>query len=240
MVGFILAYVKGFRGYIDAIAVHPKWRGRGVGSRLLVETESRLASLGASTIYLSVKSSNVSALNFYLKNGYSITGVVLLLEAEVREIQAEVEGEVKVRILKRGVECPRAMPVTWWNSITGEADMQVYPRVEWERVITVYEDGRFRGIISLEPETRVALDYLAVSYHEPAKSLRVVLHALKSVLEEWGVERLVVPLDASKHSLLKILVDSGFRVIDVEYKLTKNLNRAIRQVLHNSWYTGKP
>ena len=197
-----------------------------MGSRLLVEAESRLASLGASTIYLSVKSSNVSALNFYLRNGYSINGVVLLLEADVEDICSKARGRVEAHLLARGEQCPKAMPITWWNSITGEADMQVYPRVKSERVVAVYENGRFRGVVSLEPEARAAVDYLAVSYREPAKSLVAVLHALKEILRKWGVEQLIIPLDATKHSLLRILVDSGFKVVDVEYKLVKRLDKA--------------
>jgi ribosomal-protein-alanine N-acetyltransferase len=56
------------------IDVDPDWRRQGVGSRLLQETHARLATLGATTIYLHVAVRSADAQRLYKRHGYSNVG----------------------------------------------------------------------------------------------------------------------------------------------------------------------
>jgi ribosomal-protein-alanine N-acetyltransferase len=54
-------------GWIVTIAVFPEFRGQGIGKALLDECESQMQM---PVIKLTVRKSNYSAINLYLKNGY--------------------------------------------------------------------------------------------------------------------------------------------------------------------------
>lgn len=63
-------------GHIVSIAVANKYRGRGIGKRLLQELERRLKDKGAKRFRLEVRVSNRIAINLYLKLGYRIDRVI--------------------------------------------------------------------------------------------------------------------------------------------------------------------
>lgn len=78
IVGFILFRVfDGFPlgGYIRALAVAEKHRGRGVGSALMSKAEEKILEY-RDNVFLLVSSFNKNALKFYLKRGYSIVGEI--------------------------------------------------------------------------------------------------------------------------------------------------------------------
>ena len=61
--------------HLSTIAVHPAWRGKGLGELLLITTIERALDLGAQTISLEVRASNRVAQNLYRKFGFRFTGV---------------------------------------------------------------------------------------------------------------------------------------------------------------------
>lgn len=56
--------------HVTNIAVHPLWRGRGLGERLMLELISRAVARGAGRMTLEVRSSNTTAQNLYRKLGF--------------------------------------------------------------------------------------------------------------------------------------------------------------------------
>lgn len=58
--------------HISTIAVHPDWRGRGLGEALLAGMLKRGIALGASESVLEVRVSNAVAINLYRKYEYEI------------------------------------------------------------------------------------------------------------------------------------------------------------------------
>lgn len=72
VVGYVIcSYIEDF-GHIVSIAVHPEFRGRGIGEALLDKAESTLRDRGVRLILLEVAVSNKVALNLYLKKGYVV------------------------------------------------------------------------------------------------------------------------------------------------------------------------
>ncbi|MEO8606383.1 MAG: ribosomal protein S18-alanine N-acetyltransferase [Chloroflexota bacterium] len=70
VVGYIIAYVEDYTGYVASIAVDPETRGQGLG-RLLMETEmARLFEHGAEKIGLHVREDNVAAIHLYESLGF--------------------------------------------------------------------------------------------------------------------------------------------------------------------------
>ena len=73
MVGY-----EGHRGWINYLAVDPRWQRRGIARRLMAEAESRLRALGCPKLNLQVRAGNVEALAFYRALGYQPDDVVCL------------------------------------------------------------------------------------------------------------------------------------------------------------------
>ncbi len=68
--GYIISRKIGFKGHIIAIAVAKKFRKLGIGRALMEAAERALALKGVTEIYLEVRASNLSAMEFYKKLGY--------------------------------------------------------------------------------------------------------------------------------------------------------------------------
>lgn len=72
VIGTVMAGYDGVRGWVHAVAVLPACQGRGIGSALLREAESRLAALGCPKINLQVLPSNSAVVEFYRQLGFGI------------------------------------------------------------------------------------------------------------------------------------------------------------------------
>jgi ribosomal-protein-alanine N-acetyltransferase len=72
IVGYSASVLRGSEGHIISIAVHPNYRGIGIGERLLRENVKQLKDLGAKRVILEVKVDNIQALNLYQKLGFKI------------------------------------------------------------------------------------------------------------------------------------------------------------------------
>ena len=72
--GFVVLEMSGaFVGYVKSICVSPKWRGRGVGGRLMSFAEERIF-LEAPNVFLCVSGFNEGARRFYERLGYEVVG----------------------------------------------------------------------------------------------------------------------------------------------------------------------
>lgn len=58
-----------------SIAVHPDYHSKGIGSKLLANFERKLAEKNIGSYGLSVRSSNIKAINFYIKMGLKIAKI---------------------------------------------------------------------------------------------------------------------------------------------------------------------
>jgi ribosomal protein S18 acetylase RimI-like enzyme len=58
-------------GQVRYLAVDPAYQGKGIGGQVLAELEKRLHAKGATTIVLNARE---TAVKFYTKHGYTVTG----------------------------------------------------------------------------------------------------------------------------------------------------------------------
>jgi ribosomal-protein-alanine N-acetyltransferase len=74
VVGFVILIMKGaFVGYIRTVAVHPDWRSRGLGRRLIGFAEQRIFR-ESPNVFLCVSSFNGRARSLYERLGYEAVG----------------------------------------------------------------------------------------------------------------------------------------------------------------------
>lgn len=72
IVGYSASVLRGSEGHIISIAVHPDYRGIGIGEKLLRENIKRLKDSGAERVVLEVRVDNIQALKLYQKLGFRI------------------------------------------------------------------------------------------------------------------------------------------------------------------------
>ncbi|AAL80391.1 ribosomal-protein-alanine N-acetyltransferase [Pyrococcus furiosus DSM 3638] len=73
IVGYVMGYLRpDMEGHIMSIAVHPDYRGNGIGKALMIAVIKKLFEKGARWIGLEVRVSNYRAINLYKKLGFKI------------------------------------------------------------------------------------------------------------------------------------------------------------------------
>lgn len=75
VVGFVGIWIVVGEGNITNIAVHPDYRGNGIGDKLLSSLINLCYDLNCSLINLEVRESNYKAQNLYKKFGFNIDGI---------------------------------------------------------------------------------------------------------------------------------------------------------------------
>ena len=74
VVGFLILNMRGaFVGYVQTVALHEVWRGRGLGSRLIAFAEERILR-DAPNVFMCVSSFNTRAKALYERLGYEVVG----------------------------------------------------------------------------------------------------------------------------------------------------------------------
>lgn len=76
IIATIMAGYEGHRGWINYLAVHPKFQRTGIGRRMMDEAEGLLRAAGCPKINLQVRSTNAKVIAFYKRIGYMVDDVV--------------------------------------------------------------------------------------------------------------------------------------------------------------------
>ena len=75
VIGYVGLRLQGPGVHISTIAVHPDWRGKGLGELLLLTAMEKALELKGSTVTLEVRPSNRVAQRLYHKYGFRFKGV---------------------------------------------------------------------------------------------------------------------------------------------------------------------
>jgi len=68
--GFVGMRVEEQRGHISTLAIHPEWRGQGLGEVLFIAALKQALTMKAATVVLEVRVFNKVAQNLYFKYGF--------------------------------------------------------------------------------------------------------------------------------------------------------------------------
>jgi len=75
VIGYVGFRLQSAEAHISTVAVHPDWRGNGLGELLLLTAIEQALELGSSAVSLEVRASNRAAQNLYRKYGFRFTSV---------------------------------------------------------------------------------------------------------------------------------------------------------------------
>jgi ribosomal protein S18 acetylase RimI-like enzyme len=78
IVASVMGGYEGHRGWINYLAVSPKYRRCGFGRAIMAEAEKRIKARGCPKINLQVRSTNSDVISFYGSIGYNVDEVVSL------------------------------------------------------------------------------------------------------------------------------------------------------------------
>lgn len=189
------------------------------------EIEKILKKKGVKRVKLNVKSRNLRALSFYLKNGYSIDGVTILMAWDNNKELNELNDNMKsIEIISENLKGINGIHLTWWSDITEKVDREVYKYYKCEIAHIIYLNDKFCGAIEFKPENSLYIDYLIISHSNPQKSLITVMKWLKKYAIENNIHKVIIPVDSSKRVFIKTMIEEGFKIHDIEYRLSKDLD----------------
>ncbi|MEM0325860.1 MAG: GNAT family N-acetyltransferase [Desulfurococcaceae archaeon] len=226
VVGFAIAYRNGKRAYIDSIAVDKNYRGMGIGRAILEYLEKIFLEKRVKLVFLSVKSWNVRALDFYLRNGYGVKSVVLILRANPSEIRAEQLDDYVIEVVEAGlVKWRRVKPTVQWCNLVDNVDMTIYRKLyKTEKALITKKSGKTRAIAIYSINDDLTVDSIYLSSYNNDEDLVVLLNALKQIALHSRAKAVEIPVDATKKNLVRILEECGFKVSEAEYLLYKDLS----------------
>ena len=70
VLGFVMGYASGLAGAVYTLDVHPDYRRMGIGRRLILALEERLADQGAQAVRLEASLESPEAVELYRRAGY--------------------------------------------------------------------------------------------------------------------------------------------------------------------------
>ena len=76
LIGSVMAGYDGHRGWLNYLAIHPDYQGRGFGRKIVKEAEQRLRELGCPKINIQIRTQNAAAMIFYRKIGFITDDVI--------------------------------------------------------------------------------------------------------------------------------------------------------------------
>jgi len=81
----VMAGYEGHRGWLNYLAVAPRFRRQGLGRKLVAESEARLRQMGCPKINIQIRAGNTAVIEFYNRIGFKTDDVVSMgkrLEAD--------------------------------------------------------------------------------------------------------------------------------------------------------------
>lgn len=227
IVGYIVAFIcSPSTGYVDEIAVHPSYRGNGIGTALLRYVEQVMFHNKVKYVELSVKSGDIAALNFYLKRGYRITGSTLNLTADLSKIkiQGDVDG-IEIHDYNVSGKLHRHLkPLVWWNKLMRRMLKSLNSRLN-KKCFAVFENGVLSCYIECYIEGyELYVDYAAVRDANDPADIEGLISAISMLAKKLGLREICISIDSQFNRAVQLFLDEGFRVYEVEFRVRKILS----------------
>jgi tRNA-Thr(GGU) m(6)t(6)A37 methyltransferase TsaA len=84
LVGIVIATSDGRKGWINRLAVDPRWRGKGIATALIGEAERALVRRGLLLVAALIEPDNLPSLSLFRKLGYVLTDVKYVRKSQER------------------------------------------------------------------------------------------------------------------------------------------------------------
>jgi ribosomal protein S18 acetylase RimI-like enzyme len=160
IVGYVNPVIDAREGWVGGVGVDPRYRGKGIGKRLMLEAEAFCRSKGAHEISLEVIEGNERAQRLYENLGYKGTKKYLTAEGRPVRFQGFGEKPVPVSIQDLVQMHGRTYANTCWQRRKPEALVQSARGAECYKVdegfviVRTVETSGFIPFLGVLPEKR--------------------------------------------------------------------------------------
>lgn len=230
IVGYIVAFIcSSSTGYVDEIAVHPSFRGNGIGSALLGYVEQMMIKNGVKYVELSVKSGDIAALNFYLKRGYRIVGSTLNLSAGLSKINlVRCVNGLDIRDCSFDRISDRIhfhlKPLVWWNKLMRRM-LKSLGNNPNKRCYAVFEGDSLTCYIECCIEDcELYIDYAAIRNISSSSDIEGLVSVVRLLADKFGLNEIYISIDSKFDRAVQLFLMDGFKVYEVEFRVRKNLS----------------
>jgi ribosomal protein S18 acetylase RimI-like enzyme len=215
-VGMAVLGVRGKRGWVGGFGVVPRWRGRGLGRRLMSELVARARAAGLRRLSLEVLEGNTAAVRLYERFGMRVTRDLLVLERP-----AEWASDAKTRSAAAPQEAPAAELLEHFTRLHPEPPV-------WQREPASLLAADLRGLY-LGARTRTRA-YVLVRHTREGEMFLADLaaaderqaRAMCAVLCHVGAE-LKINNEPEHGPFAAPLLECGFRVLLRQHEMTMEL-----------------
>jgi ribosomal protein S18 acetylase RimI-like enzyme len=76
LIASVMAGYDGHRGWLNYLAVAPRFRRKGIGRKIVAVAEARLRQMGCPKINIQIRTSNTAVIEFYRRIGFTPDDVV--------------------------------------------------------------------------------------------------------------------------------------------------------------------
>jgi len=204
-------------GMIWELAVVPKHRNKGIGTRLIKESERLLVKHGGGITHfaIGVKTHNTRAFTLYEKLGYGVQFLVLRLRGKVWKPEKTPPVSIRNADVRHAGRLSRLVSNAYWSTRTKDSWRRLIPMGEWH-VLTTREESKIVGAVSLSEDKKTGSTEVSFSAkHGFGTSV------LDAALDLVKTKRIDLWVQDNHQDILEYVYRRGLKRIDSEYLLKK-------------------
>jgi ribosomal protein S18 acetylase RimI-like enzyme len=226
-VGFIFSRTWGSVGWFGTFSVLPEWQGQGIGKQLLAASLGYLRQGPGRVIGLSTMPESPANLGLYLKHGFQVRHLTLLLR---KSLAGSAEPTAGLPRWSRATPATRAR----WLASLRAASGRIHPGLDYSKEIVTtaeYQQGDTAVLAEGGQAAGMAVVWLASSRqgqeapfavmqalvldpaHTGAGRFRALLAGAESMVRASGLDEILVPVNARHTWALAQLLRWDYRVM---------------------------
>lgn len=213
-------------GAIWELAVSPDWRGKGIGTRLVVESEKALSERNRTLTHyvMGVKAHNHRAIPFIERLGYGIQSLVLRLDGCIDQGKYKSTLDAKLPRLEQIPILQHLIPDTYWG-LRDQATLEYAIRGGHCHVFTQEESNMIVGFARLETDYELEDATVVTFSFRPGYGKEVV----EAAMNEVPTKNAVFWVQDKHEEILDHLYTVGFKRAESEYLAKKRITSVAEQ-----------
>ncbi len=212
-------------GMVWELAVVPEQRDKGIGTKLIAESEQLLSKSGTeiTDLAIGVKTHNSRAISLYEKLGYDMRFLVVRLRTSTWQTNPAQQLAVRDAETRDAVKLSRLVPDAYWDA----SDVNSWKRRISEgncHVLMTREDQKIVGTVSL-PEVKKESSSTELALWIKPGFGKAVLDTAVTLVKTRQVD---VWLQDSHQDLMEYAYGRGLKRVDSEYLMRKPIGGKTR------------
>jgi len=214
------------KGFVDGFIVNSAYRGKGIGTQLLLEAEKRASKRGITQLDLGAKPFAKSAIHLYKKLGYKKLNKVYFLKVLKRNIQVTgLLNDIYVRPADPARDAEKLFKTrtntNWYQYPTQEA-LETDIKTHMDNYLVLEHAGEVEAYIKYNLADVVRIFSLGIRLKATLPTVTLLGNMLARILvKALSQEVIYIEVDENNKDLLKALRSLGFEIYETEFHMRK-------------------